>query len=116
MNKPNTVDEYILNANPKASPLMTELRSFILKTIPDCTEKIAWNVPNYFLGKMVCGFAAYKHHISFGANTEALNEDVSKQLQRLRYKTGKKTIQIKFDQKIPESFIIQMIKECLNEG
>lgn len=108
MSKPETVDAYIANSNPEARPIMEELREIITSTIPEAEEGISWNVPIYKYHGILAGFDAAKHHVSFGA--DALQSEDREILKEKGYKTGKKTIQIRFDQNVPAPVIKKILK------
>ncbi|MFK7775225.1 MAG: iron chaperone [Saprospiraceae bacterium] len=110
MEKAKTVDEYILNSPEESREIMDELREIIKSTIPKAEERIAWNVPNYKLNGVLTGFAAYSKHISLGFSEGGLSDEERKMFESEGYKTGKGTIQIKFDQKVPKDIIKQTLK------
>lgn len=101
--KPNDVEAYLVNASPEARLIMEELRKIIKSTIPKAEEGISWNVPIYKYHGILAGFSVARHHVSFGVDT--LQSDERKILEGKGYKTGKKTIQIKFGQKVPKTMI-----------
>ncbi|MEX0904912.1 MAG: DUF1801 domain-containing protein [Balneolaceae bacterium] len=109
MSKPETVSAYIANSAPEARPIMEELRKIITLTIPEAVEGISWNVPIYKYHGILAGFDTAKHHVSFVAD-ELQSED-REILKEKGYKTGKKTIQIRFEQKVPVSVIKKILKE-----
>lgn len=109
MSKTKTVDDYIANAVVEAQPIMEEIRGLIKSTIPDAEEGISWNVPIYKYYGILGGFDVARHHVSFGV--DVLEEKDRKLLKEKGYKTGKKTIQIRFDQVVPAPVIIRLLEE-----
>ena len=109
MKKSKTVKEYIANSSPEGVKIMNKLRAIIKSTIPEVEERIAWNVPNYTYHGVLCGFAAYTKHISFGVGASALSAAERDELKKQGYKTGKATIQIKLEQRVPENLIKKVI-------
>ncbi|WP_339902161.1 DUF1801 domain-containing protein [uncultured Cyclobacterium sp.] len=107
--KPKTVDEFIQISPTESQKLMLQLKKLIEATVPDAIGGISWNVPIYKFHGILVGFSLAKRHVSVGIDT--LPENVRKSLEEKGYKTGKKTIQIKFDQKIPTREIKQLIIE-----
>lgn len=103
------VDSYIASSAPESRPTLKELRKIIKSTIPKAEEKISWGVPFYKYHGLLGGFAVFKNHVSFGLAFVLKNKD-RKMLLEKGYKTGKKTIQIKFDQKVPVAAIKQILK------
>ena len=102
------VDDYIAQAVPESRPVMRDIRALIKEIVPAVDESISWNVPFYKHHGMLCGFSVYKAHVSFGLVVE-LPTEVSKLLHQNGYQTGKKTVQIKFDQPLPEKALRKLI-------
>ena len=103
------VDSYIASSPEEARPHLEELRKIITSTIPNVEEGISWGVPFYKYHGVLAGFASFKNHVSFGF-AFVLESKERKMLEENGYTTGKKTIQIKFDQKVPTTAIKQIIK------
>lgn len=61
---PQLIDNYIHNAPDFAQPICNRLREIIHKASPDIKEDWKWG-PNYNFDGMVCGFGAFKSHVSF---------------------------------------------------
>lgn len=109
MAKPETVDAYIVSSVSEARPIMEELRELIMATIPEAEEGISWKVPIYKYHGILAGFDVARQHVSFGA--DALQNKEREVLEEKGYKTGKKTIQIRFDQEVPTAEIKKILKE-----
>ena len=106
--KPKDVDSYIANSNAQAREIMVELRKMIKSTVPEAEEVISWNVPIYKYHGILAGFSVAKHHVSLGLDTlHAKNREI---LEEKGYKTGKKTVQIKFGQKVPVAVLKETLK------
>ena len=103
------VDAYIAGSAPVARPHLKELRKTIKSTIPEVEEKISWGVPFYRYHGLLGGFATFKNHVTFGL-VFAFPSEVRKKLEEKGYKTGKKTVQIRFDQKVPTTAVKQILK------
>jgi uncharacterized protein len=99
--KPEDVDSYIANSDERARPQLEEVRKIIKATVPDVEEGISWGVPFYRYHGALAGFAAYKNHVSFGLAADVLPDEDRTTLEEAGYMTGKKTIQIRFDQEAP---------------
>ena len=108
MPKPKDVDSYIANSDREARPILKEIRKIIKSTIPEAEEGISWNVPILKYHGILAGFVVYKNHVSFGA--AVLQSKDRKMLEEKGYKTGKGTMQIKFDQKVPTTAIKKILK------
>ncbi|HEV8459091.1 MAG TPA: DUF1801 domain-containing protein [Gaiellaceae bacterium] len=103
------VDGYIAHADAAARPHLEELRALVRSAIPDAEEGISWGVPFYKHHGPVGGFAAFKRHVSFGLNEQLSPRDREK-LEARGYKTGKKTVQIAFEQAVPTATLERMLK------
>ena len=112
------VDSYIASSGREARPKLKEIRKIIKSTIPKVEEGISWGVPFYKYHGALAGFAAYKNHVSFGFGAAVLQSEDRKMLEKKGYKTGKGTMQIKFDQKVPATAIkkILIAKAKMNEA
>ncbi|OWW23358.1 hypothetical protein B4Q04_21185 [Zobellia sp. OII3] len=107
--KPKTVDEFIDLSPKEAHEVMIKLKKLIEVTEPKAEGGISWNVPIYKYNGILAGFSLAKKHVSFGI--DSLTDEVRKTLEGKGYKTGKKTIQIKFNQDIPSEELISLVKE-----
>lgn len=106
-----TVGKYI-SAAPKASRThLRELRAAIKSAVPKVEEGISYGKPYYRYHGMLAGFDAYKNHIGFEIWASKLDGDVRKKLQDKGYKTGSRTFQIGYDQKVPSTVIKRMVRE-----
>ena len=99
------VDAYIATADGEARRVLEELRALVRSTIPEVEEWISYGVPFYKHHGELAGFAVYKHHVSFGTAAAVLDDEDRKVLKAAGYKTGKKTIQIGFDQQVPAAAV-----------
>ena len=103
------VDEYIAGADREARPKLKELRKIIKSAVPKAEESISWGVPFYKYHGVLAGFVALKNHVDFGLVTVLQSKD-RRMLEKRGYRTGKKTIQIGFNQKVPAAAIKQILK------
>ena len=60
------VDAYIAKARPFARPILKHLRKVIHASAPDIVETIKWSSPSYEYKGILCGFAAFNEHATFG--------------------------------------------------
>lgn len=70
------IDAYIEKSADFAKPILSHLRSLIHKACPDVTENIKWSMPSFEYKGMLCGFAAFKAHCTFGFWKESLLKQV----------------------------------------
>jgi uncharacterized protein YdhG (YjbR/CyaY superfamily) len=104
-----TADEYIANAPEETRVKLREVRAVVKSAVPKAEEGISWGIPFYKYHGVLAGFSAFTGHISFGF-APVLQSKVREILEEKGYKTGQKTIQIKFDQKVPAAEIQQILQ------
>ncbi|MFA7243679.1 MAG: DUF1801 domain-containing protein [Patescibacteria group bacterium] len=109
------VDEYIKNTPDEAQPISREIRSVIKSAVPNASESISWGVPFYKYHGLLAGFSTFKNHIAFGL-AFVLDDKSRQELETMGYATGKKTIQIKFNQKIPKKLITHLLLSRAKEN
>ncbi|MEO1010839.1 MAG: DUF1801 domain-containing protein [Bacteroidota bacterium] len=105
----NSIEEYIQTSQEESRPIMEKLKDLIETTTPNAQGGISWNVPIYKYNGILAGFDVAKKHVSFGI--DCLKESDREKLKEMGYKTGKSTIQIKFDQEVPIVEIKRLIEE-----
>ncbi len=104
-----SVDDYIANAPEGARPKLREARAAVRAAVPEAEEGISWGVPFYRHHGLLAGFAAFRDHVSFGLS-DALPGKVREALEGKGYATGKKTVQIRFDQEVPAGAIAEILR------
>lgn len=104
------VDEYISAAPQEARPHLREIRATVKSAIPKAEEKIGYGKPFYKYHRWLVGFDVYKHHIGFEIYEGQLPSEIRKSLEENGYKTGNKTFQIRYDQKVPAAAIKKLVK------
>ena len=56
-------DEYILEAEPFARPVLKHIRKLVHQNCPQVEEALKWGMPHFvYHGKILCGMAAFKAH------------------------------------------------------
>lgn len=74
--KEKAIDAYIAKSADFAKPILNHLRALVHKACPTVEEKMKWSMPHFdYKGEMMCGFAAFKQHASFGFWKAALMKD-----------------------------------------
>ncbi len=111
--RPTTIKEYIEAAPPAARSHLRQLYRILKSVAPNGTEAIKWGVPVFWQHRILFGFAAYKDHISFGPGSAAIKR-FSKELAK--HKTGKGTIQIPYNQPLPENLVRKIAAYCITDS
>jgi uncharacterized protein YdeI (YjbR/CyaY-like superfamily) len=69
------IDAYIEKAADFAQPILRHLRKCVHRGCPEATETIKWSMPHFeYAGSILCGFAAFKAHCTFGFWHQGMNE------------------------------------------
>jgi uncharacterized protein YdeI (YjbR/CyaY-like superfamily) len=71
------VDAYIERSADFAKPILTHLRKLVHKASPKVSETVKWSMPAFEYKGLVCGFAAFKQHCTFGFWKQSLLEESS---------------------------------------
>uniref|UniRef100_A0A8W7P233 YdhG-like domain-containing protein n=1 Tax=Anopheles coluzzii TaxID=1518534 RepID=A0A8W7P233_ANOCL len=92
---------------PQRSTL-AELRRTILDIVPAAEETISYGMPAFRLnGKVIAGFAAFKHHVSYfphsGSVLAVLKDDL------VGYKTSKGTLRFASDVPLPRPLVEKLL-------
>ena len=102
-----TIDAYIDNCPEEIRNRLQELRRIIREVEPTMTEKIAWQMPSFYLNGPIIHFATNKKHIGLYPGPEVI--EVLK--DRLTgYKTSKGTIQIPNNQEFDRQLIEDIVR------
>lgn len=60
------IDAYIAKSADFAKPVMIHLRKLIHAGCPEIEETLKWGMPAFMYKGILCGFAAFKQHCTFG--------------------------------------------------
>jgi uncharacterized protein YdeI (YjbR/CyaY-like superfamily) len=106
------IDEYIKKAPVFAQPICTKLRQIIRKADPGIVEDWKWG-PNFNKKGMVCGFSAFKEHVSFVFFQGAMLKDPKKILALGGSNVHNRTVKFMGLKDIDEKTLIAYIKEAV---
>ena len=105
-----SVDKYLNDAPIEIREELEELRKIIKSVAPKAEEKISYGMPYYgYKGRLVY-FAYFKNHIGLYIMPRFL-EGFEKEIED--YKTGRATLQISFDKKLPAQLIKKILKNAV---
>jgi uncharacterized protein YdeI (YjbR/CyaY-like superfamily) len=71
------IDAYIDKSQDFAKPILTHLRKLVHEAAPDIEETLKWSMPSFVQNGIVCGFASFKEHCTFGFWKQALLEQAA---------------------------------------
>jgi len=64
--KDQRIDVYIAKSADFAKPILKHLRALIHSACPEVEETLKWSMPSFMYQGILCGFAAFKEHATFG--------------------------------------------------
>lgn len=71
------IDAYIDKSQDFAKPILMHLRKLVHQACPQVVETMKWSMPSFGYKGILCNFAAFKHHCSFGFWKQSLMKDVT---------------------------------------
>jgi len=110
---PNTIDEYIAGFPQDVQEILQKIRATIREAAPDAEERIAYQIPTFFLNGNLVHFAAFKKHIGFypaPTGIEEFKEELSV------YGWAKGTVKFPLDKPIPYDLIRRIVKFRVKEN
>ena len=60
------IDAYIAKSAPFARSILTHLRAVVHEACPGAEETLKWGMPSFTYHGILCGFAAFNAHATFG--------------------------------------------------
>lgn len=112
MNKFNSISEYIDGFEGDIKDRLNILRNIVYEVVPDCLEKISWNMPTFYYNENMVHFAVAKNHIGFYPTPSPI-AFFSEELKD--YKTSKGAIQFPNNRPIPYDLVKEIIKFRVDE-
>lgn len=109
-----SVDEYISQTPEIAHAHLREIRAAVKSALPKTEETISYGKPYYKQPKHLVGFDVYTNHINFEIYVGQLEASDRMALEEKGYKTGNKSFQIRYDQKVPTALLKKIAKAQLD--
>lgn len=69
------IDDYIDKSADFAKPILKHLRKLVHQSCPEVVETLKWSMPSFEYKGLLCGFAAFKQHCTFGFWKESLMKE-----------------------------------------
>ncbi len=113
MEKVQNIDEYLSAFPAEVQNVMQQLRSHLLKLVPQAKEKIGYGIPTLTLNGNLIHFAAYKNHIGLYPGGKAI---VFFENELQAYQTSKGTIQFPLNEPLPMPLIEKIVAFCVEQN
>jgi uncharacterized protein YdhG (YjbR/CyaY superfamily) len=105
--RPTTIAEYLRAAPRQGQPHLRRLYAILKSVAPDAEEAIKWGTPFFVEPRFLFAFSAHKAHLSFAPVAAAL---VAFRQELEKHKTTKGTLQIPYDEPLPEALVRKLAK------
>lgn len=114
MKTPDTVAAYYAAVPPQAKKHLAALRALVKKAAPTATEKLAYGIPTFVLGKNLVHLGGYERHVAlYGGRAMAGDGALAK------YQSGKGTLRFELDEPLPlgllRRFLAARVRELLEQ-
>jgi len=109
----STVDGYIELFPEPVRAKLNVLRLLIRKLAPDAQEKIAYQMPTFFLNGNLVHFAAHTNHIGFYPTPSGI---LKFKRELSKYETSKGAVQFPMDKELPLDLISRIVKFRIEEN
>ena len=102
------VDGYLAALDEPKRGTLQQLREVILALVPDAEQCISYGMPAFRLhGKVIAGFAAFKHHLSYLPHSGSVLPELEADLAD--YKKSNGALQFPIDRPLPRSLVEKLI-------
>lgn len=102
------VDSYLATLDEPKKSTLESLRRTILEVMPEAEEGISYGMPAFRLqGKVIAGFAAFKHHLSYLPHSGSVFQEVRDEVAK--YKTSSGALQFPVDRPLPKSLVRKLV-------
>lgn len=108
----NQIDNYIYNQKPELRELLIALRSIILKSNTEITEKISYRIPFFYRNKPLCYLNPTPKGVDIGF-WSGINFRKNAHLLELKNRKQIKTYFVAFSSKINIKNIKSILKEAI---
>ena len=108
------IDRYLAALDEPKRNTLEQLRRSILDVVPEAEQTISYGMPAFKVsGKVVAGFAAFKHHLSYlphsGSVLSTLGDDLA------GYERSKGALRFGSDEPLAEPLVKKLIAARMRE-
>jgi len=102
------IDSYLAALDEPKRSTLEQLRRTILEVVPEAEQCISYGMPAFRLrGKVVAGFAAFKHHLSFFPHSGSVLSQLGDELAD--YDASGGTLRFPVDSPLPRDLVEKLI-------
>ncbi len=109
------VDVYLAELEEPQRSALTSLRDLIASIVPEAEQCISYGLPAFRLrGKVIAGFAAFKHHSSYFPHSGSVLEQLGDALDG--YETSKGTLRFAVDATLPRELVTRLVQVRIDQA
>jgi len=103
------IDAYLAGIEEPKRSTLQHLRQTIIEAAPDAEEGISYGVPAFRVqGKVIAGFAAFKHHLSYLPHSGSVLAVLSDELDGYTFSTG--ALQFPIDSPLAKPLVERLVR------
>jgi len=108
------IDAYLETLDHPQRETLSEVRDAIMEFVPDAEQCVSYSFPAFRLdGKVVAGFGAFKHHLSYfphsGSVLSAMADDLTD------YSMSKGALRFAVDVPLPRSLVKRLLETRMEQ-
>jgi uncharacterized protein YdhG (YjbR/CyaY superfamily) len=108
------VDEYLRSVEEPGRSTLQTLRRTILELVPEAEQGLSYRLPAFRVrGKVVAGFAAFKHHLSYVPFSGSVLGKLADELEG--YEMTKSSLHFPVDGPLPKPLVNKLLAARLDE-
>jgi uncharacterized protein YdhG (YjbR/CyaY superfamily) len=103
------VDQYLAGLEEPKRTTLEQLRRTILEIVPEAAEGLSYRLPAFRLdGKVIAGFAAFKHHLSYLPHSGSVFPAMADELTGYKMTTG--SLHFAVDTPLPKWLVERLLE------
>ena len=108
-----TIDEYIQMCPKDVQERLNTIRQLIRRIAPEAQEKIAYQMPTFFLNGNIVHFAAHTKHIGFYPTPSGITRF---KRELAKYVSSKGAVQFPMEESLPVELIKKIVRFRVEEN
>lgn len=109
------IDRYLADLEEPKRTTLARLRQTILDALPDAEQGMSYGAPAFKVrGKVIAGFAAFKHHLSYLPHSGSVFPQLKDELTG--YATSSGALRFSIDEPLPAALVEKLIAVRLRQA
>jgi uncharacterized protein YdhG (YjbR/CyaY superfamily) len=108
------IDAYLETLDQPKRQTLSKVRDAIMEVVPDAEQCISYNYPAFRLdGKVVAGFGAFKHHLSYFPHSGSVLSALKDELSDYSMSTG--ALRFAVDEPLPRALVKRLLETRMEQ-